>query len=278
MPSVPLFSAGTVRRPMASVNSTPAQIFAQLAALPKLAEVTPASRLTIRPTPRMASSGVCELDALTGGLPRGCLTEICGSVSSGRASLLLALLAAATSRQEACALVDVSDSFDPASAALAKVHFENLLWIRCSAAGQQKNASPNGPKKKHFAENVDHALRVTDLLLQSGGFGLIIIDLADVAQRLARRIPLTSWFRFQRAIEHTSTVLVVITQTSCAQTCATMLLQLSAFGPQPSANTKPAHAHLLENLHIETELLRTSLTRKPAQSTAFFHTQSVCTG
>ena len=42
------------------------------------ASVTPASQLDIRPAPEMVSSGIPALDALTGGLPRGCLTEICG--------------------------------------------------------------------------------------------------------------------------------------------------------------------------------------------------------
>src|SRR5580765_6920205 len=45
--------------------------------------VTPASRLEIRPAPEMASIGIPALDALTGGLPRGCLTEIYGPASSG---------------------------------------------------------------------------------------------------------------------------------------------------------------------------------------------------
>jgi hypothetical protein len=47
-------------------------------------------------------------------LPRGCLTEIIGPASSGRTSLLLSILAAATAREEICALVDAEDSFDPA--------------------------------------------------------------------------------------------------------------------------------------------------------------------
>ena len=60
--------------------------------------VTPASRLEIRPQPEMATSGIPALDTLTGGLPRGCLTEICGPVTSGRTSVMLAALAAATRR------------------------------------------------------------------------------------------------------------------------------------------------------------------------------------
>ena len=50
---------------------------------------------------------------------------------------------------------------------------------------------------------------MTDLLLQSGGFGLVAIDLGDVPDTAARRIPLASWFRFQRAVEPTATVLLV---------------------------------------------------------------------
>jgi hypothetical protein len=131
---------------------------------------------------------------------------------------------------------------------------------------------------------VEQALRVTDLLLQSGGFGLVIIDLGDVPLKIARRIPLTSWFRFQRAIEHTSTVLFVITQAPCAQTCAALLLKvqvkkLSAFSHQPSALKTPPHAELLDELRIETEILRSRMPRKPAQSaTAAFVTKSVRAG
>jgi hypothetical protein len=62
----------------------------------------------------MVSSGIAAIDALTGGLPRGCLTEICGPASSGRTTVLLAALAAATRRGEFCVVVDASDALDPA--------------------------------------------------------------------------------------------------------------------------------------------------------------------
>ena len=85
----------------------------RLSALPKLSGVTAAARLEVRPAPEMVSTGIHAIDALTGGLPRGCLTEIFAPASSGRTSVLLAALAAATQRQEVCALVDVTDAFDP---------------------------------------------------------------------------------------------------------------------------------------------------------------------
>src|SRR6202045_19878 len=77
-----------------------------------MAGVTPASRLSVRPAPEMVSSGIAVIDELSGGLPRGCLTEICGPASSGRTALLLSALAAATGRGECCAVVDAGDALD----------------------------------------------------------------------------------------------------------------------------------------------------------------------
>ena len=274
MSSLPLVSPAALGRPVDVVATAwPTLVFERLSAMPKLAGVTPASRLDVRPAPQMVPSGVREIDALTGGLPRGCLTEICGPASSGRTSVLLAALAAATQRQEVCALVDISDAFNPHSAAAAGVNFEKMLWVRCGGS-KQKAGSPQrhrDTEKKNgkIEKPVEQALRVTDLLLQSGGFGFVIIDLGDTSLKMARRIPLTSWFRFQRAVEHTATVLFVISQVPCAQTCASLLLKvsgkkLSALSCQLSAGTSPAHAQLLNGLQVQGELLRSRLERKPA--------------
>src|SRR5580704_7993523 len=257
MSSVPLVSTAAVGRFVGVVGTL---VFERLSAMPKLAGVTPASRLEVRPTPQMVSSGIREIDALTGGLPRGCLTEICGPASSGRTSVLLAALAAATQRQEVCALVDISDAFNPHSAAAAGVNFEKMLWVRCGEI-KQKADSPQrhrDTEKKNgkIEKPVEQALRVTDLLLQSGGFGLVIIDLGDTPLKMARRIPLTSWFRFQRAVEHTATVLFVVSQVPCARTCASLLLKVSGkkLSAQLSAKASPTHAQLLNGLQVQGEL------------------------
>jgi hypothetical protein len=159
-----------------------------------------------RPAPETVRTGVSELDAMTGGLPRGCLTEIFGPTSSGRSSLLASILAAATERQEVCALVDAEDSFDPLSAELAGVHLERLLWVRCG-------------------HNAEHALKTADLLIQGGGFGLVAMDLGDTPPAIARRVSLTSWFRLRRAVENTPTVLVTVARQSNAKTCAFLMLE-----------------------------------------------------
>jgi hypothetical protein len=132
--------------------------------------------------------------------------------------------------------------------------------------------------------------------LQSGGFGMVAIDLGDVPVQTARRIPLTTWFRFQRAVEKTPTVLLVIGQIPCALTSATLLVrlksqsvispswskkELSAFRPPPSEKngTLPAHAQFFAGFHVEGELLRSRLERKPAASiTTVFPTKTSWAG
>jgi recombination protein RecA len=151
-------------------------------------------------------AGIPSLDRLTGGLPRGSLTEIYGPPCSGRTSLLISALAYRTAASEVCALVDAHDRFDPHSAEAAGISLQQLLWVRC--------------------KNVDQALRATDLLIQGGGFSLIALDLSDVPAKIVRYVPLQVWFRFRRAVEHTPTIFVVLEQESNAKTCASLVLQL----------------------------------------------------
>ncbi|HEY1343248.1 MAG TPA: hypothetical protein VGF59_37360 [Bryobacteraceae bacterium] len=159
-----------------------------------------------RPAPELVRSGVSEVDAATGGLPRGGLTEIFGPASSGRTSLLHSILATATARDEVCTLVDAEDAFDPSSAAAAGVRLDRIVWVRCN-------------------HNAEHALKAADLLIQGGGFGVVAMDLGDTPPQMARRISLTSWFRLRRAVENTPTVLVTVARQSNAKTCASLMLE-----------------------------------------------------
>ena len=333
MSAFPVFSSAALSRPFIfSLPSSPrviaekkkiAEILAQVDAIPKLAAVVPASRLEVRPAPEMVSSGIPQLDSLAGGLARGCLTEICGTASSGRTSVLLSALARATQRGEVCALVDASDSFDPASAAAVGMEMNRLLWVRCgekylsrkhpSAAltGRGKTldsyrSMPSGmpPAAEHgfgfrrWESPLGQMLKVTDLLLQSHGFGMIALDLGDVPVPSARRIPLASWFRFRRAVEHTPTVLLVLEQQPIAGSCSSLLLKVSAVSAQrsgeklsavsaqrsgnPLSHSELPHFELLDQFEITAELLRsrleTKLERKPVQSTTSFKSRAAWAG
>jgi hypothetical protein len=148
---------------------------------------------------------------------------------------MLASLANATEREEICALVDASDCFDPALAAATGVKLDRLLWVRCDELKPSRNEHKKrkGSDSKFltstgfaFSQSLEQVLKVTDLLLQGGGFGMVVLDLGDIPADSVRRIPLTSWFRFRRAVESTSTVLLLIEQEACAKTCASLALQL----------------------------------------------------
>ena len=126
-------------------------------------------------------------------------------------------------------------------------------------------------------------LKVTDLLLQGGGFGMVVLDLGDIPAESARRVPLTSWFRFRRALEPTATVLLLIEQEPCAKTCASLVVRLerqavcardavaapARIGPEGwqivphsgsgiPANNVVSHAALLHGMQLRAEVVRSS--------------------
>ena len=164
-------------------------------------------KLNNREAAEVLCTGITEIDAFVGGLPRGAITEVFGPASSGRTSFMLSALAQATNHEEVCALVDTNNAFDPKSAARAEINCERLLWIRC-------------------ANNLEHAFKATDLLLQGGGFGLVMLDLGDVPAKSAKRIISSWWYRFRRTLEATPTALVVIAEESCVRSCASLALEL----------------------------------------------------
>jgi hypothetical protein len=75
---------------------------------------------------------------------------------------------------------------------------------------------------------IEQALRVTDLLLQAGGFSAIVLDMASLAPEFALRVPLATWFRYRAAAEHSQTSLLLLTQRACAKSSAGLVLQMQA--------------------------------------------------
>jgi len=90
---------------------------------------------------RRHPTGLTDVDALLGGgFPAGRLCEIAGSLSSGRTSLALALLAQATRAGEWTAFVDAADAFDPSSAHVAGITLPRVLWVRPQDSRQAARA------------------------------------------------------------------------------------------------------------------------------------------
>jgi len=162
------------------------------------------------------ATDLAPLDAcLRGGLPRGQLSELAGSRSAGRMTLLWQMTAAATRRGEIAAFVDPVDRLDVASVVAAGVDLDRLLWIR----GDTTTASP-------AERGIERALKAMNLVLQAGGFGLVVIDLADLPSRALNTIPHTTWLRLQRTIEGTDTACVLVVSQPVARSAGGLTLAL----------------------------------------------------
>jgi len=262
--------------------------------------LTPRPRI-IRP---VAPTGITALDELLqGGLPLGAISELTGPESSGRSAVALSFVGDLTRAWSVCVWVDVSDAFDPESAAAARVDLSRLLWVRCAAPAERARPSadfkfalpekylepapvmkglhgggcgghprnevkgladavsgllrpeaiaprcaepqprvrqewetfappqPRAPQAnvrmrpaKPWAR-IEQALRVTDLLLQAGGFSAIVLDMAGIAAEHVSRVPMATWFRYRAAAERTQASVLLLTQHPCAKSSGEVLLR-----------------------------------------------------
>ena len=191
-------------------------------------------------------SGISSLDKAIGGLPRGSIVEICGLPSSGRTTLALSIISTLCAQGEVCALVDGADTFDPESGAAAGIDMRRLLWVRC--------------------RNLDQTMRSADLLLQGGGFGAVVLDLSDLPPNAIRGVTLAAWFRLQRTIENTPTLLLPLAQESVAKSAAAVVLRTNLKKATWSGLAgAPAHGVLLDHTQLDIEVLRM---RRPSSGRA----------
>ena len=146
------------------------------------------------------------IDLLLDAFPAGQLSEIVGPRSSGSSSLLLALLARATTSGHV-ALVDGEDGFDPASAVAAGTDLSRLLWVRCGG-------------------RLPSAWSAADLLARCPGLALVVLDLGELP--LIRRDPASPMRcrRLQRAVEGTATILVLRAPHRLAGSAAALVVSM----------------------------------------------------
>jgi hypothetical protein len=207
----------------------------------------------LSPSPRtirdVAATGIEEVDRLLdGGLPIGAISEITGPSSSGRTTLTLKFVAQRTLEERVCVWVDVNDALDPESAAANGVNLKHLLWVRCcddqarANSDEKPSESWQGPSQSSRQRTkpwtrLDQALRATDLLLQAGGFAVIVLDLGDTTPENGRRIPLATWFRFRQAADRTRCSLVVLGKTKYAQSSAALAVECAPLQPEVAGGT-----------------------------------------
>src|SRR5712691_8411828 len=115
---------------------------------------------------RALATGIGPLDDLLyGGFPRGQVSEVHGTASSGRTALVLALVARLTRAGSLVAWVDPGDRLDPSSAAAAGIDLPRLLWLR--GEGRSRDMRALSP-----------AVSAVGTLLGSGLFEAVVLDLA----------------------------------------------------------------------------------------------------
>jgi recombination protein RecA len=316
----------------------------------------------LSPRPRIirpvAPTGVAALDELLdGGLPLGAVTEMTGPECSGRSSVALSFVSRFTQVGSVCAWIDVSDAFNPESAAAAGVDLSRLLWVRCAVsttnaqplteykfvlpekyliptavkqglhgggcgghprnevkglseavsgllrpAGKEQQpkvrqeqvalASLSRPPASHANvparagkpwARIEQALRVTDLLLQAGGFSAIVLDMAGIAAEHVSRVPMATWFRYRTAAERTQASVLLLTQHPCAKSSGELLLRFQpgkARRDEVTVFTGLEHRVEIERQRFATTETNVIPLRKPPQSTrnAHWNSQTSWTG
>jgi hypothetical protein len=134
-------------------------------------------------------TGIESLDAVEGGLRCGAVTELTSTPANG-ALFIDGLLTRTCENQSFAALVDAGGMFDPDSS--TKTGLARLLWVRCKEASL--------------------AVKAADLLLRDGNLPLLLMDLQALTPKELGKVPASTWHRFQRLVEQTSLVFVILTR------------------------------------------------------------------
>jgi hypothetical protein len=159
-----------------------------------------------QPEGRQLPTGIDAMDGpLGGGWPYGEVSELVGGRSTGRGSVLLATLAAATRAGGLVGLIDAFDRFDPLTAERAGVDLDRVLWVRGSSVTLE-SLRPGACADRAILNGI----RALDLILRAGGFSVAALDLADVPARALSALPFATWLRLAHANEGRDTVCVIV--------------------------------------------------------------------
>lgn len=118
-------------------------------------------------------------------------------------------------------------------------------------------------------KRLEQAIKTTDLLLHAGGWGMVVFDMGNVSWLEARRIELSTWFRFRRAVENTPTILLLVEEESCAKSCASLVLACRRRGENWDCAAPPQAARggrTFQGFEVEGEVLRSRTGLQPGDS------------
>jgi recombination protein RecA len=126
---------------------------------------------------------------------------------------------------------------------------------------------------------MEQALRAADLLLQAGGFSVVVLDMASLAPEHAARVPLATWFRYRAAAERTQASVLLLTQHSCAKSSGELLLRFQpgrACSDEATVFTGSAHRLEVERRRFSETPANVVPLRKPPQRVSAADWRSQC--
>ena len=186
---------------------TPAAPPAKSSQLPEFSGVFLGHELTRKD--RRLSSGLAPIDTLLdGGIPRGRISEITGCAGSGKTSIAASFAAASTRRGEVAAWLDASGAFDPESMAMAGVELGRMLWVMARSPAIRRQSA---------------LVKATEIVLEAGGFGLVIVDFGESPRALTQSCAL----RIARAAERSGAAVIAIAPWRMCGTFAALSLNAS---------------------------------------------------
>jgi recombination protein RecA len=122
---------------------------------------------------------------------------------------------------------------------------------------QPATTAVRSPRRGRVYDAVEQALRSTDLLIQTGGFSAIVLDLGGVPPEVVSRIELSTWHRYRVASEQTQSSIVLLSQYPCAKSSSELQIQLL-----PMENTREERT-VFTGLNTRVEILRQRFTETP---------------
>ena len=195
---------------------------------------------------RRLASGIDALDAiLDGGIARGRVSEVIGRAGTGRTSLVAAFAANATGSGEVIAWIDAAGAFDPTSIAAAGVELARVLWVSIPREANRARLT---------SSREGRILKAAEMVLEAGGFGLVVIDFGDIF----RAIPDSAVLRIARAAERSGAAVIAIAPRRICGTFAALSLTMNRASASFS-RIRPGAPALFDGLRLESVITRNKL-------------------
>jgi len=201
--------------------------------------------------------GIGPLDALIGGLARGRISEVTGPISSGKTTVAAAFASAASRRGEVVGWVDGPGAFDPRSLETAGADLARILWVSFDKkSALARSAFTNSMRSAFISKERERRveLKAAELLLEAGGFGLVVIDFGAMRYPLSQSASL----RLARAAERSGTAVLALATNRVCGTFAALTLSMSKLRASFTRMNSAAPA-LFDGLRIEASVERNKL-------------------